>query len=514
MTWTVSPFGRLALMVEVADPAEARAFATAVRRSPARGQVDVVPAEVSVLVTFDVEGRLDAAATHFESLTIEPGESLTGRTVEIPTLYDGEDLASVAEALGLTVAEVIESHTSQTWTAAFTGFAPGFAYLTGESDALTIPRRATPRTSVPAGSVAIADRYSGIYPRASPGGWHLLGRTDAELWNTSRDRPALIEPGDTVRFAPARRLSSAATRRVSKPSKPPQRDHGPLEILTPALQSLIEDAGRPGSLHLGVPRSGAADRTSWADGNTIVGNRPGAASIETVYGGLKVTAHGTLVLAITGASPGALIDDTREVAAYTPFALLPGEHLELLPPEHGLCSYLAIRGGIATQPDLGSRSTDILTGTGGPPLAAGDRLPIGTDIDGAVDATLQRPTFDDGLLVLELTLTPHAALLTDESRGRLTSQVWTVSASSNRVGVRLEGRPLELREAVSLPSAGIVEGAVQLPPSGLPLVFGRDHPGTGGYPVVGVLGARSFDPSSQAGAARSVRLWASDTSPR
>ena len=139
MSLPVSPFGQLALMVEVADPAEARAFAAAVRRSPARGQVDVVPAETSVLVTFDIPGRLDAATTHFATLTVEPGESLTGRTVEIPTIYDGEDLASVAEALGMSVAEVLEAHQSQTWTAAFTGFAPGFAYLTAEPNAADPP---------------------------------------------------------------------------------------------------------------------------------------------------------------------------------------------------------------------------------------------------------------------------------------------------------------------------------------------------------------------------------------
>ena len=290
-----------------------------------------------------------------------------------------------------------------------------------------------------------------------------------------------------VRFVPVtprRRLRSEPKARVSKPH---QRSTGALEVIHPGLHSLIEDAGRPGLLHLGVPRSGAADRASWADGNTIVGNRPGAASIETVYGGLRVAAHETLILAITGASPGGLIDDTREVAPWTPFALRPGEHLELLPPTSGLRSYLAVRGGIATPPELGSRSMDVLTGTGGPPLAAGDLLPIGTDIDGAVDATVPPRAFTDELLVVEVTLTAHAALLTDESRERLTSQVWTVSPDSNRVGVRLEGVPLQLREPVSLPSAGLVEGAVQLPPSGLPVVFGRDHPGTGGYPVVGVV---------------------------
>ncbi len=161
-------------------------------------------AETSVLIVFDVPGRLDAAEQHLRSLEVSPDAGLTGREIEIPVVYDGEDLAEVAETLGLTVDEVIDAHSGQRWLAAFNGFAPGFAYLTGESNVLELPRRATPRTSVPAGSVAIADRYSGIYPRSSPGGWHLLGHTDAPLWDSTRTPPALIAPGDTIRFVPDR----------------------------------------------------------------------------------------------------------------------------------------------------------------------------------------------------------------------------------------------------------------------------------------------------------------------
>ncbi|MET0315460.1 MAG: allophanate hydrolase subunit 1, partial [Rhodococcus fascians] len=121
-------------------------------------------------------------------------------TVVVAVTYDGEDLSDVAEATGLTVAEVVRAHTEQTWTVAFGGFAPGFGYLVGQDDRLTVPRRTTPRTTVPAGSVGLAGEFSGVYPRSSPGGWQLIGRTDAVLWDVERDPPALLRPGVTVRF--------------------------------------------------------------------------------------------------------------------------------------------------------------------------------------------------------------------------------------------------------------------------------------------------------------------------
>lgn len=128
-------------------------------------------------------------------LTIEP------LTIEVS--YDGQDLAEVAELTGLTTQQVIEAHTGQLWTVAFTGFAPGFAYLQGETEALQVPRRATPRTRVPAGAVALADQWSGIYPRIGPGGWQLIGTTTAALWDLDQHPPALLQPGQRVRFVQA-----------------------------------------------------------------------------------------------------------------------------------------------------------------------------------------------------------------------------------------------------------------------------------------------------------------------
>lgn len=142
------------------------------------------------------------------------------RQVEIEVVYDGPDLADVARHTGLTAQEVIEAHTGTPWRVGFTGFAPGFGYLVGGDPRLRVPRLATPRKSVPAGSVALAGDYSGIYPRSSPGGWQLIGRTSAVLWDLAQDPPALLTPGTIVTFR-AVPSSAAATSRSSRPDRWP-----------------------------------------------------------------------------------------------------------------------------------------------------------------------------------------------------------------------------------------------------------------------------------------------------
>lgn len=160
---------------------------------------EVVPAECSVLVRFHAGMTTSDVRGIVESLPKDLPE-VTGRDVEIPVRYDGADLAMVARAVGMTVEEVVSLHSGGIYRAAFSGFAPGYVYCTGLDPRLHLPRRPTPRTAVPAGSVAIADVYTAVYPTASPGGWHLLGTTDLPLFDLHRPDPALIRPGDRVRF--------------------------------------------------------------------------------------------------------------------------------------------------------------------------------------------------------------------------------------------------------------------------------------------------------------------------
>lgn len=193
-------YGERDVLVDVSDVDAAHLLAAQVRRRP--GVLDVVPAARTLLVRCDGEASA-LAVTRDLAHAAEPvveGRGATGRTVVIEVVYDGDDLADVASATGLSVDDVVEHHTRATYRAAFAGFAPGFVYLEGLDPALATARRAEPRTRVPAGSVAIAAAMTAVYPRASPGGWNLIGRTPTVMFDLGRERPALVEPGDLVRF--------------------------------------------------------------------------------------------------------------------------------------------------------------------------------------------------------------------------------------------------------------------------------------------------------------------------
>lgn len=195
------PAGRDGVLVEVAGTAEARRLYAEIRRRSPDGLVDVVPAARTVLL---VGPRAAAVAAGIRDWAPSPAEDAADvPTVEIPVVYDGADLPSVAARIGIPVQEVVRLHTSSAFVAAFCGFVPGFAYLEGLPPALRVPRLDSPRTSVPAGSVAIAGEWCGVYPRATPGGWNLLGRTSAAIFDAARDPPALIAPGTRVRFVEA-----------------------------------------------------------------------------------------------------------------------------------------------------------------------------------------------------------------------------------------------------------------------------------------------------------------------
>jgi KipI family sensor histidine kinase inhibitor len=199
----VLPYGPGGWLVETGED-DVAGYAAAVRRAGRRVIAEVVPGARTVLVRIDDPTRTAEIGNWLASL--EPQSvavDADGGVVEIPVMYDGEDLDEVASACGLAPAEVIGRHIGASYRCAFVGFAPGFAYLTGLHPSLQLPRRATPRTRVPAGAVAIAAGYSAVYPSESPGGWHLIGRTDVAMWDPGRDPPAAIRPGDAVRFVAA-----------------------------------------------------------------------------------------------------------------------------------------------------------------------------------------------------------------------------------------------------------------------------------------------------------------------
>jgi KipI family sensor histidine kinase inhibitor len=200
---TVFDYGDHALMLQCGSTAEVLAWVDALRDAALPGVVDVVPAARTVLVKLDNPRFQGVARRRLHTLRVTaaaeaPAER--GADVVIDVVYDGPDLAEVAAHTGLTTAEVINAHTSTMWRVGFSGFAPGFAYLVDGDARLKVPRRSEPRTSVPAGSVALAGEFSAIYPRQSPGGWQLIGHTDAVLWDLERPNPALLTQGMWVQF--------------------------------------------------------------------------------------------------------------------------------------------------------------------------------------------------------------------------------------------------------------------------------------------------------------------------
>lgn len=504
---SVRPVGTRAVLAELDGTQSVLALQALLLERPLPGQLDVLAAAETVLVTADSPLSARRMPGQLLRLDLTGKARHEGELVVIDTVYDGEDLADVGQLTGLGTEGVIAAHSGQIWTVAFAGFAPGFGYMVGENQVLNVPRRASPRTAVPAGSVALAGHYSAVYPRRSPGGWQLIGRTGAKMWDLDRAEPALASPGHRVQFRPVRDVVTVA------PEHPPASAAAPdvysgLRIVAPGLQSLVQDLGRYGHSGLGVSPAGALDRASLRRANRLVGNAPSAAAVETVAGGLKVRAVGDQVLAVAGA-PSELTVETppevgegslqRTVPMATAFALLDGETLTIGQPQTGFRSYLAVRGGVDVPRILGSRSTDTMSGIGPAPLAAGQVIASGGEADSGVvgNPELQPPFPGSGVTVLDVVPGPRADWFDQAALDSFASQEWTVTPQSNRVGMRLDGTPLQRRRAGELPSEGTVAGALQVPPEGLPVLFLADHPVTGGYPVIAVVVDGQLDRAAQ-----------------
>ena len=256
-----------------------------------------------------------------------------------------------------------------------------------------------------------------------------------------------------------------------------------LHVSAVGASVLVQDLGRPGWAHLGVARSGALDRPAAGLANRLVGNDPGAACLEVLLGGLAVRADEACWVAVTGAPCAVEVDGRpRELAA--PVRLTRGSELWLGRPSEGLRSYLAVAGGIDVDPVLGSRSTDTLGHVGPPPVAVGATLPVGASRRSPVGVDTPRPSRAGPL---RITPGPRADRVGGDAVDLLCRTTYAVSASTDRIGMRLDGDPLPMTTYDELASEGMVLGAVQVPPDGRPIVFLADHPTTGGYPVVAVV---------------------------
>lgn len=277
-------------------------------------------------------------------------------------------------------------------------------------------------------------------------------------------------------------------------------------MLAPGPLATVQDLGRPGQAHLGVGTSGACDRASLRRANRLVGNPEVAAGLEITLGGAGLRARGRLVVALTGAHGPVLVDDVP-VAMDAPLEVHDGAVLRVETPGAGLRTYLAVQGGLDVAVVLGSRASDLLAGLGRPPLVAGDVIPVGAQAQGwaPVDVAPGRH-LPHGEVVLRVVLGPHESWFTGEAVHRLGATTYEVTSQSNRIGLRLAGAALERARADELPSEGLLPGAVQVPPSGRPMVLLADHPATGGYPVIAVVRDADLDLAGQLRPGQRVRL--------
>lgn len=275
-----------------------------------------------------------------------------------------------------------------------------------------------------------------------------------------------------------------------------------LVVLAAGPQALVEDLGRPGHAGEGVPPSGTVDPDALRLANRLAGNPPGAAGLELLLGGQRLQARGRLLVAVTGAAGPLTVtspDGRSRPAAWSAAVLLDdGDVLELGPVTFGIRYLVAVRGGLAVPRTLGSAATDVLSGLGPAPVRDGDVLPVGSTT-GAVPAVdsvpVTAPPADE--VLLHIIPGPRRDRFEDRAWAALLDGPWTVGRDADRVGLRLEGPELLRRRSDELPSEGVVTGALQVPPAGRPVLFLADHPTTGGYPVIAVVGTADLPLAGQ-----------------
>lgn len=472
---TIRPLGDSAWLVEfpgiVGPPAlaQVRGLFEALQTDWPTGVVDVVPAFDSLAVHFvGVDG--EEIVEWIQQAKIS-GHLPAGRVVEIPVCYGREFGPDLGAFPGLTWDEVIALHSGATYTVAAIGFSPGFPYLTGLPEPLWLPRRTTPRGNVAAGSVAVAGGQAGIYPQASPGGWHVLGRTAERLFDPAVVPPALLQCGDRVRFVPTDAWEPAAERVAADTLR-----GGCIEVIEPGALTTVQDLGRAGFEAQGVSPGGAVDRQALRLANLLVGNDEGAAALEMCLTGPVLKFHEARTIAVA-----VVTGRSRFVAA--------GETVDFSALGGAPRACLAVAGGLEIAQVLGSAATDLRGGFGGygvRALRAGDWLETGGagEVPECGDWFVGR---EEGGAFTELRFISgvQEPWFSREARQQFREEIFRVTPRSDRMGARLMGPPLALEEPREMVSQPVCCGSVQVPPDGQPIVLLAARQTMGGYPQIG-----------------------------
>lgn len=450
-------------------------------------QLNPIPEIVDIVSSFDtiaVQFNPMDGERVFEHLTslhlddVRDDEPLEGFTITIPVVYGGEfgpDLSSLAGTCNLSIDELVERHRSTEYRVAAIGFSPGFPYLQGLPKALHQPRQSSPRP-VPAGSVAVAGDQTGIYPFASQGGWHVIGRTDLQLFDPQREQSSLLQPGDKVRFVEMATLQQKSP----TPAAIPLTEEG-IHVLEPGALSSVQDHGRWGRQHLGITHGGAADPVLATIANRLVGNPDDAAVIECTMTGPLLQFDRDCLAAWVG---------WANESSGKPHRIKAGDRIDLRGRMSHLRGYVAASGGLDLPKVLGSRATDLRSQLGGflgRALRQGDILPIGdsktSNISGKWHVSWPHP---DGYLS-ELRYLPglQADWFSARSRKEFADSFYEISPASDRMGTRLKGPKLRLESPREMVSEPVVAGSVQVPPDGEPIVLMSERQTIGGYPQIG-----------------------------
>jgi KipI family sensor histidine kinase inhibitor len=514
----------IARLDETIDPqvnARAVAIARAIEASAIGGVRDVVPTFRSVAVHLDpLRTGIEDVERHLHRAAESPSVTESGKRVEIPVTYGGEagpDLDAVAAFAGTSRDIALARHANQPYRVYMLGFLPGFAYLGAVDASIAAPRHATPRVRVPAGSVGIAGRQTGVYPFESPGGWQIIGRTATRMFDPDGTPAALLAPGDIVTFVPAASVMNDRGASLSgspdkpegfaPPSTPPATDaHASLThartitVFRPGLLTTVQDSGRWGHQASGVPVSGAMDRVSHRLANAIVGNAADAATLEATLVGpeLRIDRHATV--AVCGADLDASLDGSA-VPLETAVRCRAGSVLRFGRRRAGARAYIAFDGGVAVPPVLGSRATHALTrmgGLDGRALRAGDVLPLGEPVEPPAPRRRPLAPQPSGGARLRFIAGPDDDFFPPRALDALEQTRFIIGPQSDRVGYRLQSETVVPRIAGrEMISDATFTGAIQVPPSGAPLLLMSDRQTTGGYPQIGIVIAADLPKAAQ-----------------
>ena len=506
----VRPLGDRALLVGAPDAAGAATLMRHLEGALGGATRNVVSGLATVMIQCadpddvgSVRGMVEECSRSLVAGELDDHDRPPGRLVPVRCAFDGPDIDDVARVARCSVDDVIAMMTARPLTVATVGFSPGFAYLQGLPAPLrAVRRRAVPRPSVPAGSVAVANGLAAVYPAESPGGWQLLGRTDEPFFSTDAAPYARLAPGDRVQLrAVPPGAVAPAPREVADPWvtwRAPAGARRVFEVHEPGVRTTVQDSGRHGVARVGVPSAGPADPDSWLLANRLVGNGPAAAALEAVAHGPTLTCMGDAHIAVLGA-PTEVTIAGRAVPTGQVVPVHAGQVVRVgaVDTSRGLRAYVAVAGGFLGPRVLGSTACDELTKIGPGPLRRG--MPLWSDTptpplgDHLAPGLFGGARFRAGTRRVRILAGPHEEHFAPGALEWLADGTYVVAATSNRVGLRLErtGERAPLDDAHAdvgeLDSHGVVEGAIQWPPGGDPIVLLGDHATLGGYPIVAVV---------------------------